>query len=104
MLKKILTLVVVGMLLSPSGASAHSWYDSDCCSGQDCDVARVTKHPNGVYEVWMWGFRAFTDKNTQMRRSKDKNYHACIVFERSGGIEPVPVVRCLYKPDEDELS
>jgi hypothetical protein len=104
MLRKILALSVVCLLLLPGGASAHSWYDGDCCSGQDCDVAKVTKHPNGVYEVWMWGFKTFTDRNTKMRKSKDKNYHACIVFERSGGVELVPVVRCLYIPDEDELS
>ena len=104
MWKKHVILFALVMALSGSAASAHSWYDGDCCSGQDCDVADVTKLPDGSYEVRMWGFKTYTDKNTQMRPSKDKNYHACIVLDSSGGREPVPVVRCLYRPDEDQPS
>lgn len=103
MWKKAL-LIAALMLSVPGNVSAHSWYDGDCCSNQDCDVAKVTKHSDGSYEVRMWGYKTHTDQQTEIRKSKDKNYHACIVFERSGGRDPVPVVRCLYVPDLDQLS
>lgn len=80
-------------LLSVQAASAHSWYDHDCCSDNDCkpiSAADVKTLPNG-YEVTFAGrvFQVPYD-DPRIRSSRDMDYHACEY--------PREELRCLYVP------
>lgn len=77
-------------------AKAHSWYDPDCCSGQDCapvtDVKFVDRVSAGGLPVMvvttMFGTKPLTPQ-TKMRESKDGQMHGCIYQEK---------LICLYLP------
>ena len=75
-------------------AMAHSWYDHDCCSDNDCkpiEAEDVKTLPDG-YEVTFAGrvFQVPYD-DPRIKRSKDLGYHACEY--------PKEELRCLYVPD-----
>lgn len=80
--------------LSVQAASAHSWYDHDCCSDNDCKEipASDVKTLPGFYEVTFTGrvFQVPYD-DPRIRKSKDLGYHACEY--------PKEELRCLYVPD-----
>jgi hypothetical protein len=88
-----LALLLAAALSSP--ASAHSWYDPDCCSNQDCEpvsaVSFVASDP-GTTPVMVvttsLGTKPLTPA-TRVRESKDSRMHACIYQGR---------LLCLYMP------
>ena len=93
----------VALIASVSAASAHSWYDADCCNLQDCEpIARstVTLIPGFGYEVTLRpgehfkvteGEPAVTRRFTfeEARPSADADFHACVFGQR---------ILCLYEP------
>jgi hypothetical protein len=91
-------LLIVLLLFAPyRTASAHSWYDSRCCTDKDCHrVAKVEILPNGD--------RIMTADNgmvvevkadfAAIHASQDNDYHICYYFTWRGE----PVARCLYVP------
>ena len=86
--------------LAATAARGHSWYDWECCAGNDCapipgSAVRATRggyavtiqpgeHPL-VKDRAVTGFVAYADA----RPSGDGDFHACIV----GG-----ALKCLYQP------
>lgn len=97
----VLALMAI-MALSP--VLAHSWYDWECCAGNDCApipdhavravrggyavLIRPGEHPL-VKDAPVSGFIAYADA----RQSQDGQPHACIVagkikclYERQGGV------------------
>jgi hypothetical protein len=88
-----LALLIAAVLSSP--ASAHSWYDADCCSNQDCEpvsaVAFVASDPSALPVMVVTtslGTKPLTS-TTKIRQSKDSRMHACIYQGR---------LLCLYMP------
>lgn len=75
----------------PVYASAHSWYDPWCCSGDpitgDCKpiaAGEVTERPDGYH------FREFVIPYAQARVSVDRDFHWCEF--------PKGTLRCFYAP------
>ena len=75
-------------LLMVTGALAHSWYDGDCCSKQDCEPVEADKIERGIHPrtgksgQWMTNKmgRAFVpdDMPKEKRRiSRDLKSHVC---------------------------
>jgi len=86
-------LLAALLLLATIPALAHSFYDYDCCSDNDCAPlpdGAVVEGPNG-YEVDMNGNHysvAYGDP--RIRGSADRNFHGCEF--------PKGQLRCLYTP------
>jgi len=71
-------------------AKAHSWYDFDCCSDNDCaplspDDVATTPQGYRIKGTWTVPYSA-----PQIRPSRDHDYHLCEY--------PKGTVRCLYVP------
>lgn len=88
-----LGLLIVAVPASP--VRSHSWYDPDCCSGQDCEpvstVSYVASDPSSVPVMVVTtslGTKPVTPM-TKIRESKDSRMHACIY---QGAL------LCLYMP------
>ncbi len=76
-------------LLAMTGtAAAHGWYDTSCCSDQDC-------HPIQSYEVQLTpsGYKVHGTivPYTAAKKSLDRDYHVCIYAGQ---------VRCFYAPPQ----
>lgn len=101
---------IVGMSLAltfafaAGRASAHSWYDSACCSGMDCapvsaSTIRATAdgwlihlevgdHPmvkRPITKLLPYG-------DWHVRKSKDGDFHACVLPQAQ-------IVMCIYVPE-----
>jgi hypothetical protein len=74
---------------------AHSWYEPECCSGQDCDP--LTRESSvisvrGGYQVTVRpGAPTVFFSQDKVRPSRDGLYHACISLSAGTPI-------CLYVP------
>jgi len=82
--------VAVAFVVFMLRASAHSWYDFDCCSDNDCAPITpddVVTTPNGyrIKGTWTVPYDA-----PQIRPSRDNDFHVCEY--------PKGTVRCLYVP------
>lgn len=72
---------------------AHSWYDLDCCSGNDCaPVDNIIQNTDSVYAKTIHGIAPILDTTRQLI-SKDERLHACIIKMKNGDF-----IRCLYIP------
>lgn len=92
--------VLFGFLITQ--AKAHDWYDSDCCSTQDCapaPVGSVTATDTGWQVIILPGEHPMVKRNVSTfvpfgdpreKRSKDARFHACIT--------PGQRFLCLYVP------
>lgn len=82
------------LLIGIAVASAHSFYDWDCCSDRDCGpVAEGTVvETQGGYRVLLTG--QFIDRDSpKVRMSPDGRWHLCTLGGNPGG-----AVLCLYVP------
>lgn len=83
-------LFLAGMIIAtPVTVNAHSWYPSDCCSGQDCaPVTHVLRVEGGVWLTTLHG-TAFAPHNFAWRPSQDAQMHACMrpLAEGNGKME-----------------
>ena len=91
----VLALCLLVVAVSATPARSHSWYDPDCCSGQDCEpvsaVAYVASDPGSVPVMVVTtslGTKPVTAM-TKIRESKDSRMHGCIY---QGAL------LCLYMP------
>lgn len=89
-------LLALDAPVSPAGA--HSWYDPDCCSGQDCEpvsaVTFVASDPQSapvMIVTTSLGTKPLTSR-TKVRQSQDSRMHACIYRGE---------LLCLYLPPEN---
>lgn len=66
---------------------AHGWYDLECCSNKDCAPVK----PNEVTVTEKgYSFRGKHVPGWAHRRSKDGQFHACVLGDGT--------LRCLYIP------
>lgn len=67
-------VMAIILFLIVGHAQAHSWYPSECCSGQDCAEVIAGKLPNIQTKL---GGGTVTEQ-TKRLESKDNKLHACI--------------------------
>lgn len=95
-----LLLVLAALLNLTRCAGAHSWYDSVCCSGQDCrpvPAKDVRENPDGS---WAYTPAGVTFSPKQVKHSQDQSIHVCYYcsFNDISG-EKFCAPRCIYLPD-----
>jgi len=100
-----LTLIVAFGLAAI--ATAHEWYDSDCCSGNDCapiPTSAVSIGPEGYTVTIGPGdhplaggtiTKFFRYDSPQVRVSQDGKYHTCVIGSEGGE----QWMLCLYAPN-----
>lgn len=99
-------------------AAAHDWYDPWCCHDKDCAPIplasveiveggyRIDLPPGGHPQAPLGGrffvpFRIGALPNTNIRWSRDGDYHACILRPYGTDLQgetPELGIRCLYVP------
>lgn len=78
------------IIMTTTAALSHSWYDPDCCGGNDCEPVKVQVDSGGNFAVLKNGQKWYIDKSYKPPRpSQDENYHVCIHMNQ---------VWCLYVP------
>lgn len=71
-------LCMIALLTGISVAWAHSWYDSECCSGYDCAlVTHIEYLPDNSWKVTTQHGTAIFPPNWPRRASQDGRMHAC---------------------------
>ena len=91
--------------LAVSGADAHSWYDRDCCSDEDCfPVTKIERkkdgsvfHANGeeiFVSNYYWGLLS---RQKRVRVSKDTEFHICYREYKFAKFAQ-KVAECIYVP------
>lgn len=83
--------VLICLLLFTLPASAHKWYDYDCCSESDCHPVPCDEVTEKNKSMWYHNFEFF---GKSVRPSKDTDCHVCISNEGSTFMNPVP--HCVY--------
>ena len=96
-------VVVLGIIVFSTTALAHSWYETSCCSGNDCaEVIEAQKLPDGNTLVTTKHGQGIVNPKTDKRPSKDAVDHACLVTMPSSMVDPakpnLKYVRCYYIP------
>lgn len=86
-----LLFIIIFMTISvmTTIVNSHSWYDPECCGGNDCEPVVVRTDANGNYAVLKNGQKWYIDKPKTQKPSKDDSYHVCIHMNQ---------VWCLYVP------
>lgn len=73
------------LIMLPSLVEAHSWYDSSCCSNQDCYELNYTpKKIKGGYFA-----EGLLFSKEKLKESRNNRWHACILNGKP---------QCLYAP------
>lgn len=81
-----------------NSAQAHDWYESACCSGQDCKPVPdgvVTEHVDGVH---VQGYGVLSESDPRIRWSQDDRDHICAATNPpyyAQGIQQK--LRCVYR-------
>lgn len=74
------------VFLSPTPARAHSWYDSDCCSEDDCRELDPSEVKSDGKDGWIWTskrsgmvwkFPAKAGESKRLRTRMDEHFHGC---------------------------
>jgi hypothetical protein len=93
--RKTLKIALIAVtLLSVLPALAHSWYPTECCSGQDCREAdSVTELPDGSAKVQVGNDIIIVPRSLKRRQSPDGHYHLCYRKWTDS-----TVVHCFFEP------
>lgn len=96
-MKRVLAAIVAGLIAG--AALAHEFYDSECCSGSDCQAAKdgeVVQSPGGWLIIPL-GIVVPYDKT---RTSPDGKFHYCQYggVGGAGGFITASGRGCLYVP------
>jgi hypothetical protein len=84
------TALIGGATLFCNLASAHSFYDEECCHEKDCRAVKCDEIMSfGTNKGWSWR-KAFLPAD-RLHLSPDDNCHVCISPSVSPGI-------CIYLP------
>lgn len=70
-------IVVAALAAMIYAAFAHSWYDPECCSGEDCRAV----HADEVIETetgWKHLPSGIEFRKDQVKPSKDRHFHICV--------------------------
>lgn len=77
-------------------AQAHSWYPTECCSGEDCHEAdSVTELPDGNSKVQVGSDIVIVPRTLKRRMSPDGHYHVC--YHKWSDSTVVP---CFFEPGQ----
>lgn len=95
-----LFLCIVLSALAMRPAKAHSWYEAECCSAQDCEpLSPDDVRIEGDDYVLPTGHRVPMSK---ARRSRDRDFHWCRTLTTPRVfIEPAGRLQCFYAPQGD---
>jgi hypothetical protein len=95
-----MTRWLVLALLAATPVAAHSWYEAECCSAQDCEpLAPDQVRIEGDDYVLPGGHRVPINR---ARRSRDRDYHWCRTLGTPRTfIEPQGKLQCFYAPQGD---
>lgn len=88
-MRPIFVMLIAGITLLPTSAKAHSWYDKECCSGDDCAPVAdggIKEGPGG-YTLPDGNLLPYGDK--RIRQSVDHQFHWCHINAAT---------YCLYVP------
>lgn len=92
-----LMVALLLLIMITTNALSHSWYDADCCSGNDCSPITIIKTEGSVitFKTELFKEEVFTVDQSKMpshhvRPSKDARMHACVIHTEGY------YVRCLY--------
>src|SRR6478736_4986936 len=89
-------VTAIAISIAATAAAAHSFYDVECCGGEDCAPAapgEVKPVPGG----WVVTHSGEFISNRQTRPSPDGRVHRC--YPRYDEMDlPDPPTRCLYVP------
>lgn len=95
------TVILGLMLLWALWAYAHSWYDSDCCAGNDCEPVdfEVVTDTGAGYRFTghspRFGYFDQEFPQQSIRLSKDGQFHICFYPSQR---DPHRKLRCAYEP------
>lgn len=73
----IVLAFVVGFLAIVKYATAHSWYDPECCSGQDCQPV-ATEDVVETEKGWKHLPTGTEFTREMVKPSRDRHFHVCI--------------------------
>jgi hypothetical protein len=104
-MRKIMSSAAFWLFMA-GGVSAHSWYDSSCCSDKDCapipfEAVRVTE--DGYEVTLMPGehpmvrkrlFQIIPFGSEDILQSQDMQYHACVI--PGSPTTGIPYIACFY--------
>lgn len=80
---------------------AHSWYDYECCSDEDCKPVpheSIEEKPNGDVTYTMPDGYKCHFSASQIRDGQDTEWHACIIEASHAGPNYGRSCRCIYRP------
>jgi hypothetical protein len=93
---------MIFLFVLSTSASAHDFYDADCCSEHDCaPVTKIEKDENGDLMTTKHGTILVNPKDQSYSRriSPDHNFHVCqINFQSEFDTEPFKKLICVYYP------
>lgn len=76
-------LAILGLLWYVHPVRAHSWYDADCCSDNDChpidSCDELHEQPDGSYRWTSPKGQSFSFRKDRVRPSKDAHCHVCVL-------------------------
>jgi len=91
----------LSLLCIATGAAAHSFYDAECCSNQDCAPAdRVEIVSPEYWAVTSKHGTTYVHASMKRRESKDHQTHICmrpLISDKEGG-KQLMVPLCIYLP------
>lgn len=95
-------LLTICLCLCVTVASAHDFYDPECCHDKDCaPVTRIEKTENGDLMTTKYGTILVNPNHTNFLKkiSPDENYHVCqqVIKSEFGG-EDFRQLLCVYYP------
>lgn len=73
----VIAVILIVAICWAHQALSHSWYEPDCCSGDDCKPVS----PEDLIEVedgWKYLPTGYVFKGKQIRPSRDRHFHVCI--------------------------
>lgn len=73
---KYVYLSLIVLIISTTAVLGHSWYPSDCCSGQDCFPVPCSQLIENGEGNWLWDNLVFLKE--KVKPSLDNLCHVCI--------------------------
>lgn len=80
--------LIVAVFAFAGPASSHSWYESACCGGNDCQPVADEAVINAKEGVQVEGFGLLSYSDSRLRWSRDNANHICAQG---------PKLNCVYR-------
>jgi hypothetical protein len=93
---RVAAYVLITTLSFVDLADAHSWYDENCCDGNDCHPAacdEISEERDGFH--WHYGPRPVDElvfAHSKLRPSRDSDCHVCHQMLNGNPTNPI----CIY--------